>query len=95
MATTKKNNLTGSADLLAKAIRHVFDEAMSASQEHTDDKLGAMEGRLNNHLNGIGNHLGQIGNHLGQIDNHLGQIDTQLVAIKSQVDHHQKALDGI
>ena len=43
-----KENQNNSADLLAKAIRRVFDEAMDAAQEHTDGKLEAMEGRINN-----------------------------------------------
>ena len=57
MPTETKNKLNGGIELLAKAMRQVFDENMEATREAVKGDLSDMEGRLNEHIDERVDHL--------------------------------------
>ena len=57
MTTEIKSKLNGGIELLATAMRKVFDENMAATREALKEDLSETEGRLNDHIDKRADHL--------------------------------------
>ena len=77
-------NLNGSVDLLADAMRQVFQECMDGTRDAIKDDLGVVveelgdiEGRLNDRIDTLGSKFDTVS---GKTDHLADRIDKQLLA---------------
>ena len=79
-----KEKMNGSVDLLAKAMRRVFVEAVEEGIEPVTSSVKGLE-----------KELAELKGEVHGVKNELGGVKNELSALSGRVEHHQKALDGI
>ena len=76
-----KQEINGSADLLAKAIRAVFEETVAVATNPLLEEMGNMEGRIYKHVD-------------GKVDELNDRIDTTNTNMQSQFAQVRKDIAG-
>lgn len=90
--TTPEAKLNGSTELLAEALRKVFEEA----QESTIFLMGEVEGRLESKIGGLEGRLeSKIDGIEGKIDDLEIRLDSKINGIDAKVDGMREQMNGM
>ena len=85
--TKKKDNLNGSADLLARALQGVVTEAVTKGNEILLDEMIAMEGRLNQKIDDTNQRLDDTNQRLDDTNRRIDDTNQRLDATNQALDN--------